>query len=336
MPIYFPREIGLRRSPCSSINEYKDYITKVNGKSSCYTSLYHYERTDPSRPWKMDVSSVVIDRAWWDFDITEDTTFDDVKRDVHSLVSKLQGDVRLVATGRGFHVHQFLKKPLHGTGMSNHLDRYQRVMANGSKTLDGVANPAKLTRIPDTYNPKRKRWAVNVDVSLFMKDPMSYKIPKQPCPKLKKLDPFIGSEPNGTFDLIKWVSDNPPKVEQVTRSYDGDIGASSSVPLPPCLEQKIREENPRHFTRLFLATHLAENLRWFADTSTLTHEQLRDIEEQIISFISPLKWRDYNENISRKHIKSVVRYGNSISCSKIQANGLCVGSCWRDDGTRRN
>tara|TARA_R100001510_G_C7654852_1_gene213699 strand:+ start:2839 stop:3693 length:855 start_codon:yes stop_codon:yes gene_type:complete len=284
----------------------------------------------------MDVSSVVIDRAWWDFDITEDTTFDDVKRDVHSLVSKLQGDVRLVATGRGFHVHQFLKKPLHGTGMSNHLDRYQRVMANGSKTLDGVANPAKLTRIPDTYNPKRKRWAVNVDVSLFMKDPMSYKIPKQPCPKLKKLDPFIGSEPNGTFDLIKWVSDNPPKVEQVTRSYDGDIGASSSVPLPPCLEQKIREENPRHFTRLFLATHLAENLRWFADPSTLTHEQLRDIEEQIISFISPLKWRDYNENISRKHIKSVVRYGNSISCSKIQANGLCVGSCWRDDGTRRN
>jgi len=293
-------------------------------------------RTDPSRPWKMDVSSVVIDRAWWDFDITEDTTFDDVKRDVHSLVSKLQGDVRLVATGRGFHVHQFLKKPLYGTGMSNHLDRYQRIMANGSKTLDGVANPAKLTRIPDTYNPKRKRWAVNVDVSSFMKDPMSYKIPKQPCPKLKELDPFIGSHPNGTFDLIKWVSDNPLKVEQVTRSYDGDIGASSSVPLPPCLEQKIREENPRHFTRLFLATHLAENLRWFADPSTLTHEQLRDIEEQIISFISPLKWRDYNENISRKHIKSVVRYGNSISCSKIQSNGLCVGSCWRDDGTRRN
>jgi hypothetical protein len=336
MALCFPREIGLRRSVCNSLDDFHKYVETVNGKSSCYTSLYHFERHDPARPWKMDVSSVVIDRAWWDFDITEDTTYEDVKRDVHNLVSKLEGDVRVVATGRGFHVHQFFSKPIHGTGMANHLDRYQRKMAYGAKTLDGVANPAKLTRIPDTFNPKRNRWAVNIDLASFIKDPVNYVIPKKPCPSLKHRDPFFGDEPNSTFDIVKWANENPIERQEITMCYDGEIGASSSIPIPPCLQNKIYEENPRHFTRLFLATHLAENLRWFADPSTLTNEQLRDIEEEILSFISPLKWRDFNENTSRKHIKSVVRYGNSISCSKIQSNGLCVGSCWRDDGTRRN
>lgn len=87
MALCFPREIGLRRSVCNTIDDFHKYVKTVNGKSSCYTSLYHFERHDPARPWKMDVSSVVIDRAWWDFDITEDTTYDDVKKDVHNLVT---------------------------------------------------------------------------------------------------------------------------------------------------------------------------------------------------------------------------------------------------------
>ena len=81
MPLTFPREIGLRRTLCESRNDFDTYITKVNGKASCYTSLYSFERRDERRSWKMDVESVVMDRAWWDFDMLEDGTLEDVKKE---------------------------------------------------------------------------------------------------------------------------------------------------------------------------------------------------------------------------------------------------------------
>jgi hypothetical protein len=331
----FPREIGLRRSLCTNRSDFNRYISSVNGKSSCYTSLYFYEKADPRRSWRADTESVVIDKAWWDFDITDDTTFDDVRSDVGELVNRLEGDIRIVATGRGFHVYQFFDRPVHGTGMVKHLDRYQREISKGLKTLDGVGNPSKLTRIPDTYNPKRGRWAVNIDPVLFRQDPMGYAIPKQPIPSLSKHDPFRGSEPNGTFSLVKWAASNPLPVLPVLTAFEGDIGGSGDIPLPPCLERAIHEENPRHFTRIFLATHLAENLRWFANPESLTTEQIEQMTSEILSFISKLGWRDFNEGVSRKHIKSVIGYDNTPTCAKIQSNGLCMGSCWRDDGTLR-
>ena len=65
-----------------------------------------------------------MDRAWWDFDTTEDTTLEDVKKDVHTLLTKLNGDIRLVFTGRGFHVHQIFTKPVKGTAIAKHINRY--------------------------------------------------------------------------------------------------------------------------------------------------------------------------------------------------------------------
>lgn len=67
----FPREIGLRRNTCMSKNDFNTYIAKLNGKASCYTSLYSFERVDPTYSWKMDADSAIIDRAWWDFDMLE-------------------------------------------------------------------------------------------------------------------------------------------------------------------------------------------------------------------------------------------------------------------------
>ena len=70
----FPREIGLKRSQCSSRSEFDKYVNRLNGKSNIYTSLYRFKRPHPTMAWKYDPESVVMDRAWWDFDITNDTT----------------------------------------------------------------------------------------------------------------------------------------------------------------------------------------------------------------------------------------------------------------------
>ena len=338
MLLGFPREIGLRRNICGNRQDFDNYVTQLNGKASCYTSLYSFERVHPSRPWKMDTDSCVIDRAWWDFDTPEGGSLSDVKECVRTLVNRLNGDVRLVFTGRGFHVHQIFQNPVFGTAVSRHIDRYQRMVAGDLPTLDGVGHPQKLTRIPDTYNPKRNKWSVNIPALDFAEDPHHYIIPETPNPDYSILDPFRGetSQYTTSFDVIKWIADNP--LEESIESYtefNGDIGTANQVPIPPCLEKAIQHENPKHHVRLALAQHLAENLRWFAHPSTLTHEQKNDIASEMVSFIGTLGWRDFNPHVTRSHIQSIINYENSPSCAWLQNRGLCGGPCWRDDGTRR-
>ncbi len=330
----FPREIGLKRSLCLSKGAYDNYIDKLNGKASCYTSLYNFERLDPVRSWKPDLDSVVIDRAWWDFDIVEGGTIEDVKNDVSILLSKLEGDVRLVFTGRGFHVHQFFQTKVYGTSMSRHIDRYQRKMSQGLETLDGVGHPQKLTRIPDTYNITRGKWAVNVDKKMFMADPLGYTIPSKPDASLTHHDPFVGDDADSDFSITRWVAKNPISLTvENNLVFDGDIGTMEQIPIPPCIDMAIRVDNPRHEVRLALVQHLAENLRWFAPAATVSTQDKKIMVDTIVDFISTLNWRDFNKSTSRFHVESIINYDNAPSCGWIRARGLCVGTCWRDDGS---
>ena len=63
----FPREVGLKRAICNDQQQYRNYITKLNGKANIYTSLYSFRDKDRNAPWKFDTASAIIDRAWWDF-----------------------------------------------------------------------------------------------------------------------------------------------------------------------------------------------------------------------------------------------------------------------------
>lgn len=332
--LLFPREIGLKRRLCRSQQEYDNYINKINGKASCYTSLYNFERLDPVRSWKPDLESVIIDRAWWDFDMLEGGTLNDVKLDVVKLLNRLEGDVRLVFTGRGFHIHQFFEKKVFGTSMVKHIDRYQRKMSKGLNTLDGVGHPQKLTRVPDTYNITRGKWAVNVDKEAFMADPLGYVIPIRPDPTLIKNDPFVGDIPNSSFSIVKWVANNPIQLTVHNNLvFDGEIGTMKQIPIPPCLDSATKVENPRHEVRLALVQHLAENLRWFAPVETVSISDKKIMVESIVDYLESLNWRDFNRNTSKFHVESIINYDNAPSCAWIKARGLCVGSCWRDDGT---
>lgn len=339
MLLSFPRTIGLRRHTVWSLDSYKKYVKTFNGRSACYTSLYSYERFEDSG-WdgfgieykQLDVDSVVIDRAWWDFDTTETHGIDKVKQDVALLCLKLSGDVRIVATGRGFHVHQLFSKPIKGVKGSRDLERYQRQMSKGLDTLDGVGHASKLTRIPDTFNPKRGRWAVTIDPEAFRADPMNYSIPKRPDHTLKKYDPFMGMPNQSTFDITQWLIDNPEDTVDVGTidSSAITIGSALDIPLPNCLERAIHKENPRHEIRVALAQFLSQNLRWFADKKTLSREQMKDIENQICGYIATLNWRDYREATTKQNVRYIINtYNNSPSPKWYKSKGYCSGEgCW--------
>ena len=325
-----PREIGLKRVMCKDKNQASKYITKLNGKSNLYTSLYSFRDTDHTASWKFDTTTAIIDRAWWDFDAGERGGIEEVKRDVRELLTRLQGDVRVVATGRGFHVHQLFKRAVIGASFHNHLARYQKRMSDGLKTLDGFAFPAKLTRIPNTYNVTRKRWAVVIPAEQMMNE--DFKIPKRPVKEWSEFCPFFGKPNESSFDFVLWVNNNPqPKVEM--HKFTGDVGLAGDVPIMPCLEKAANADNPPHAIRVALVQHMSQELRWFADPTSLSQEQKTEIENTIFDYLKTLNWSNWNEYRSRQGIRSTIGYGNAPSCRWFNLRGMCAGKCWRYDGT---
>jgi len=325
----FPREIGLKRSQCSSRSEFDKYVNRLNGKSNIYTSLYRFKRPHPTMAWKYDPESVVMDRAWWDFDITNDTTIIDVKRDVHTLLGRLRGDVRVVATGRGFHVHQMFQKPVEGQAIAQHIIRYQNLKGKGLKTLDGVGNPQKLTRVPDTYNVTRKRWAVNIDTQAFKKDPMNYKIPEKPKNTLKVHDPFRGEKRDSDFHIVEWIANNPKKeLPKFSGPFTGEIGCINDVPIPPCLDRAMRHENPKHEVRVALVQYIADSMRWFAPPESISARETYKMADEITNFIETLKWRDFNRQTTKGQVLSLLKYANIPSAQWFKSRNLCNGDCW--------
>ena len=65
----FPREIGLKRAMCHDKNQWDSYVRVLGTKSSCYTSLYSFKELKDGR---INYDTVIIDRAWWDFDSNDD------------------------------------------------------------------------------------------------------------------------------------------------------------------------------------------------------------------------------------------------------------------------
>lgn len=339
--IRFPREIGLKRKRCDNQKQFTEYVRRLLGKSSVYTSLYSFGENDSNKPWRFDYTTARIDKAWWDFDAGERGGIECVKQDVVELINRLRGDVYVVATGRGFHVYQFFKRVVTGYEWRNHLNRYQREMSKGLKTLDGVGLPEKLVRIPNTYNPKRGRWSVCIDAKAFRDNPDAFIIPKKPNTLSFSLCPFLNPiDRTESFDLVQWVHDNPePKKAAETHrnghfviSVDDSVGMGD-IPIPPCISSAVERENPNHYSRIALVQHLSEELRFFADPDSISSNEWETIEETIFEHIKTLNWRDFNPSKTRLGIRSNMKYKQSPTCRAMKSRGMCGGLCWRYDGT---
>jgi hypothetical protein len=332
MVLSFPREIGLKRTLCRDKAQWKKYVQFLGSRFSCYTSLYSFDRLDGNR---VDYSSVIIDRAWWDFDSGPLGTIEQVKDDVSVLLSRLKGDVRLVATGRGFHVHQLFKEPVHGKVWVRKLQMYENHAARGLKTLDGVGYAEKLTRIPGTYNPKRGRWAIPVDTVAFRASPQGFRIPSSPHADMDRYDPFNGVI-NGGFDFTRWTKDNRGQIKEVLAApleSIGEVADVDDIPMIPCLERAANVQNPSHHVRVALVQYMADMLRDFADPATLTSEDKQDIENRIFEYIKSLGWRDFRASRTRQGIRSNMNYKNTPKCSWFIGRNMCPGRCWRYDGS---
>ena len=105
------------------------------------------------------------------------------------------------------------------------------------------------------------------------------------------------------------------------------------IPIPPCIVSATERENPNHYSRIALVQHLSEEMRWFADPASLSSQQWVDIGDAILKHIISLNWRDFNIGKSKQGIRSNMKYKQSPTCKALESRGMCVGKCWRYDGT---
>jgi len=327
----FPRQIGLKRALCPDRRTWDSYIESLNGRSPLYTSLYSFERKSRGRP---DYDSAVMDCAWWDFDANDEHDMGQVKADVARLIARLDGEVRLVFTGRGYHVYQLFREPVRGREWAHRLDRYEREVADGLVSLDGVGYPERLTRIPGTYNIKRRKWSVVIAIDDFMADPVAFVPPNEPSHNRSHLDPLTGAyRASEAFSLIGWWRDNPEpqKAAPVPSggSWGGEVVGAGDILLPTCLDRAIHVSNPPHHVRVALAQTMAAGLRDFAPPEVVGAEGRREIEDRICDYIATLGWMDYNPTVTRRHVRSLSGYTEYPSPIWYRKHGLCDGTdCW--------
>jgi len=163
---------------------------------------------------------------------------------------------------------------------------------------------------------------------------IDYQIPSTPQKEFRVLDPYRGKGPNSSFDIVEWISKNPMELnDTIMREFTGDIASVGEIPIPPCLDEVIRHENPKHSVRVALAQYMAEEFRMFACPTSMTREQKNEIIEKMVAFMESLGWRDFNPNITRNHVESIMEYKRSPSASWYRNHGICDGTnCWAHGG----
>lgn len=102
-----------------------------------------------------------------------------------------------------------------------------------------------------------------------------------------------------------------------TIAYNGSSPEFVKALLPrPCVHQGIMAHNPAHVIRFEAARHLIQ-VGLGVDGAT---SFLMDVAEQA-------GWVDRNESRTRYHVENISRHTYTpMSCTKIRASGLCVGS----------
>jgi hypothetical protein len=149
----FPREFGKKRVFVPDRKTFVTLINKYNGLIDCYTTIY-------SVPTHHAYSESVVDKIYFDLDSSQ--CWEDAKR-LHNWLVENQNNVFHYINFSGGGVHVYIPiAPLTG----NKKEKLRWVQENIIKTtkikvdLHVIGDIARISRIPNTWNPKRQRYCI--------------------------------------------------------------------------------------------------------------------------------------------------------------------------------
>lgn len=159
----FPREFGVKRTFVSNKEDFKNLINQFNGIKDCYSSVYPIISRG-----KRHITS--IDKMFFDFD-NVGTCWESTLK-LHRWLIKHQYKHLILLSGGGFHVYVYtIKNTL--TYPKNALKTTQHYIAREAGVTIGkpkesdvdehvIGDIARIARIPNTYNIKRKLFCIYI------------------------------------------------------------------------------------------------------------------------------------------------------------------------------
>lgn len=351
---HFPREIDMKsRKVVRSIKQLQHYVDTTNGKDNLTTTVYGFRDLKPGGN-RCEYSTAIVDKFVIDLDkgrahelltISDDEAGQRCTEDTLKLVSFLQSDnIRHAAwmSGGGFHVYIMLDQVYDlPTNEMRDLMFSGRAMLNkwikdmDLVTIDPVVSfrPDRHIRIPNTYNFKRSRHSIPVEISDLKKgwDFVSEKAKK----------PLGGMKIEGSKGLpIEIVKSDPgnPYVSGMTgyfQKFDAaeisiKMGNVAGIPVLPCLQAACctKGDNPPHLPRVYLAMYLLDYFRKFARPPSRSNISTREAVEKAHAFIQTLEWADYSPRVTHEQLlHAAAREYYTPSCPTIFRQGLCLGKC---------
>ena len=145
-----------------NLDEFIKDINLCNGKKSIYTTVYHFEKINNSGYRKLDYDSAVIDKLFFDFD--DDDCLDEVRR-FHEHCVKENIMHTMLFSGGGMHFYVFVKKANITNKKECLFNMHKHFIDELGLNVDHhiTGDLARLTRVPNTYNNKRRRFCIPLE-----------------------------------------------------------------------------------------------------------------------------------------------------------------------------
>lgn len=271
MWLSFPREVGQFRKVVNNEAEFFTEVERLNRNQPVYTSVYSFEtmRNNPnpesSRRVIPDYSSAIVDKIYFDLDpqikmrdgtIIECDPYGDAQK-IHKWCT--DNNIRHIInfTGGGLAAFIFTKV----TSLkfkASALENAQRLIANQLMVqMDPaiVGDLARITRVQNTYNIKRKRFCI----SLLEEDMhKSYDEVRELARSPRRVEnQMMGDNLLDITPLDKSLMFERPKEEVITRTFsDADLDTLSEDVgwFPICVKRMLAEVNVKNRERMDVIT----------------------------------------------------------------------------------
>lgn len=227
---YFPRQLATPLRKTVDKNSFYQIINKSNGKMRIFASVYNY-----TGDYEIDNKNLVLDKIFFDFD--GDDCYDKTKFAIDYLTENGYKFL-LVFSGGGFHIYLFTEgygsiKNSKQTLVNAH-SYFIRCGFDFDRAIKG--DTARVATIPNTYNNKRKLYAIPISIDDFHKGLEHIK------EMAKKQNFRFVCNGGKYFDINRFDTEDEETEYKV--SYDENIkvdveGADINT-LPPCIHNLIR------------------------------------------------------------------------------------------------
>ena len=312
----FPREVGFpyRSSIVYNIQEFLDKINQCNGFTDVFTGLYSLGQVSQG---KQNYDSVRVKHLY--FDLDNGRSLENTRK-LHNYLMDKNLKHQMFFSGGGEHV--YIKCNYPNLLQNKRVTIYNAVMdiaqqlnlnvgIDEHSDIDShtVGNIAQLVRVPNTYNPKRKRFCIPLKEE-------DLKLELVEIQQLAKKQRFIKDCIYGSESLSLEVFDGSTRKSQQIDSevVEGSIGIQklNIEALPNCIKQLLHKGELKHRERYLVILYCQK-----------IGLPLQDTIQLLQCYLSPQIFQHciYEEH-QVENLFSRCDF-HFPSCEKLQNEGLC-------------